>query len=110
MRAMISLAVAVALAAFAAGAAESKQDAPRLLLSSALALDAKAGTVTLPLQRGRSAAGKDVWYVVTESSNQADARRRGVIWSRRLANALGTKAVQSARTQRGTLVFASGSC
>ena len=44
MRAMISLAAAAALAAFAAGAAESKQDAPRLLLPSALALDAKAGT------------------------------------------------------------------
>ncbi|MEO5575937.1 MAG: hypothetical protein ABIR67_06350 [Gaiellaceae bacterium] len=106
MKILISFVLAASLAALAAGAAESRQAAPRLLLKSAIALDAKAGTVTLPLQKGRSAAGKDVWYVVTESSNQADARRRGVIWSPRLANALGTKAVQKARVQGSTLVFA----
>ncbi len=105
MRIAISLAGAAVLAALAAGAAESKQDAPRLLLKSAVALNAKAGTVTLPLFKG-SASGRDVWYVVTESSNRADARTRGVTWSPRLANALGTKAVQTARLQGSTLAFA----
>ena len=105
MRIAISLAIAAVLAALAAGAAESKQNAPRLLLKSAVGLNAKAGTVTLPLFKG-SAGGKDVWYVVTESSNRADARTRGVTWSPRLANALGTKAVQAARLQGSTLAFA----
>ena len=105
MRIAISLAIAAVLAALAAGAAEAKQHAPRLLLKSAVGLNAKAGTVTLPLFKG-SAGGKDVWYVVTESSSRADARTRGVTWSPRLANALGTKAVQAARLQGSTLAFA----
>lgn len=105
MKIVVTLAAATALAALAAGAAHSKQAAPRLLLKSAIALDAKAGTVTLPLFQGRSAAGKNVWYVVTESSNQADARRRGVTWAPRLANALGTKAVQTGRLQGSTVIF-----
>lgn len=102
---LVTMLVAAAVAALTAGASESKQAAPRLLLKSAIALDAKAGTVTLPLFKGRSAAGKNVWYVVTESSNRADARRRGVTWSPRLANALGTKAVQRGRLQGSTVVF-----
>ena len=106
MKVVITLVAATVLGALAAGAAHSKQAAPRLLLKSAIALDAKAGTVTLPLHEGRSAAGKDVWYVVTESSGQADARRRGVTWAPRLANALGTKAVQAGRLQGATVVFA----
>ena len=106
MKILISLVAAATLAALAASAADSKQAAPRLLLKSALVLDAKAGTVTLPLFRGRSAAGKDVWYVVTESSSKADAKRRGVTWAPRLKNALGTKAVQAGRLQGSTVVFA----
>ena len=105
MKLTLSLVAAAALAALGAGAASSQQQAPQLLLKSAIALDAKAGTVTLPLFKGRSAAGKDVWYIVTESSSRADATRRGVNWSPRLKNALGTKAVQKARVQGSTLVF-----
>ena len=105
MRIAVTLAVAAVLAALAAGAATSKQAPPRLLLESAISLDAKAGTVILPLFNG-SAGGRDVWYIVTESSNRADARSRGVTWAPRLANALGTKAVQTARLRGSTLVFA----
>lgn len=106
MKIVVTLVAAAALAALAAGTAQSKQAAPQLLLKSAISLDAKNETVTLPLQKGRSAAGKDVWYVVTESSNRKDALRRGVTWAPRLANALGTKAVQKARLQGSTIVFA----
>lgn len=109
MKAALSLVVVLAAtlaATVAADASESSQAAPRLLLKSALSLDAKAGTVTLPLLRGRSADGKDVWYVVTESSDRADARRRGVTWAPRLRNALGTKAVQKASVRNGLLAFA----
>lgn len=106
MKIVVTLVVAAALAALAAGAAQSKQAGPQLLLKSAISLDAEKETVTLPLQRGRSAAGRNVWYVVTESSNRADALRRGVAWAPRLANALGTKAVQKARLKGSTVVFA----
>jgi len=106
MKVVITLVAAAVTAALIAGAASSKQSSPRLLLKSATALDAKAGTVTLPLLKGRSSAGKDVWYVVTESSSRADARRRGVTWSPRLENALGTKAVQQGRLRGSTVVFA----
>jgi hypothetical protein len=55
-----------------------------IVLSSAIAVDPVAGTVTLPLHRG-SAGSKIVWYIVTDSSEAADAKRRGVIFSPVLA-------------------------
>lgn len=72
---------------------------------SAISIDRVAETVTLPLFHG-TFRGKDAWYVVTESSNNGDARQRGVNWAPRLANALGTKAVQSVSLDgRGEIVF-----
>ncbi|MBI2683993.1 MAG: hypothetical protein HYX33_01150 [Actinobacteria bacterium] len=62
-------------------------------LSSAR-VNAAAGTASFPLFEGTS-GGKAVFYVVTDSSNRADAKRRGVNWAPRLARALGTKAVQN---------------
>lgn len=71
----------------------------------AIAIDRVAETVTLPLLHG-TFKRRDVWYVVTESSNNADAGRRGVNWAPRLANALGTKAVQPVSLDgRNELVF-----
>src|SRR6266851_1382788 len=71
------------------------------LIPSALAFDGHPGlppssakTVTLPVFKGLTPAGEDTWYVVTESSDAADAQRRGVNFSPKLAHALGTKAVQ----------------
>ena len=87
------------------------QGGPRLTKSevfnfpSAIAIDRVAETVTLPLFHG-TFKGKDAWYVVTESSNNGDARARGVNWAPRLVNALGTKAVQSVTLDpRGEVVF-----
>lgn len=51
--------------------------------------------VTLPLFRG-SQGGSPVWYVITDDSDQADAQARGLNYVPKLANALGTKAVQQA--------------
>jgi hypothetical protein len=76
-----------------------------LLLKSAVNFDNAAGTVTLPLFQGKTATGAATWYVVTESSDQADAEKRGVNWSSKLANALGTKAVQKATDNGGVLTF-----
>lgn len=73
-------------------------------LPSALNIDVEHETVTLPLHRGRTMRGQPVWYVVTESSNQADASNRGVNYAPKLLNAVGTAAVQSGRLDDDTLV------
>lgn len=75
------------------------------LLDSQIALDKEAGTITLPLMRGTH-DGDTVWYIVTESSDEKDARRRGVNWAPKLDNALGTAAVQDGTKLRGRLDFA----
>src|ERR1700730_10693032 len=60
-------------------------------LTSAIALDATAETITLPLHKGLTATGATTWYVLIDSSNKADAASRGLHYAPRLANALGTK-------------------
>ena len=98
-------AVAVVFAS-TASSAPAAPAASKVLLRSSLDFDAKAGTITLPLFKGRSASGGTVWYVVTDSSDRADARRRGVNFAPKLENALGTKAVQRGRLAGQTVVFA----
>lgn len=75
-----------------------------VLLGSATEFDAAAGTVTLPLYKG-SFEGQPIWYIVTESSDETDALARGVNWSPKLANSLGTPAVQSVADLDGEVVF-----
>jgi hypothetical protein len=74
-------------------------------IPSALGIDVAHETVTLPLYKGHTADGKPTWYVVTDSSSQADATRRGVNYAPKLANAAGTSAVQGGHLDHGTLVF-----
>jgi hypothetical protein len=74
-------------------------------LTSAIALNPRAETITFPLHRGLTATGATTWYVVIDSSNKADAASRGVNYAPRLANALGTKAVQKATLQGSTIKF-----
>jgi hypothetical protein len=74
-------------------------------LPSALKIDIEHETVTLPLHEGRTADGRVTWYVVTESSDQADAKRRGVNYSNKLLNAVGMAAVQKAWSGNDGLVF-----
>lgn len=73
-------------------------------LPSALKIDIAHETVTLPLYEGRTRNGSAFWYVVTDSSTAADASRRGVNYSNKLLNALGTAAVQEGQFQDGKLV------
>jgi hypothetical protein len=73
---------------------------------SALKIDVEHETVTLPLHQGRTTDGRVTWYVVSESSNQADATQRGVNYSNKLLNAVGTPAVQKGQLGGdGELVF-----
>jgi hypothetical protein len=71
----------------------------------ALNIDVTHETVTLPLHMGATQDGRPTWYVVTESSDQKDAAQRGVNFSNKMLNALGTAAVQKALLDHGKLVF-----
>jgi hypothetical protein len=78
----------------------------RPTLKSAISLDAANETITLPLHKGVTAAGKTTWFVVIDSSSKADATSRGVNFAPRLANVLGTKAVQKVSISGGVTRFA----
>lgn len=80
-------------------------DRADLFIKSVIALDPVTGNVTLPLFKGRH-NGEDVWYIVTESSDKDDAERRGINAAPKLANALGTAAVQRATEASGVVTFA----
>ncbi len=74
---------------------EASAELPReqLVLRSALSVRPADNSVTLPLFRGR-AGNQTVWYIVMDSSDQADAERRGVVWAPLLARAGHVQAVQ----------------
>ena len=102
-----ALAVVTLATGLAALAAQSVDAAPQAkpLLKSAISLDAAAETITLPLHEGKTASGAPTWYVVIDSSSRTDATKRGVNYAPALAKALGTKAVEKAHLDRGTVVF-----
>ena len=75
--AALALGTAVSLGASASFAQALPSSLPHshLVLPSTIAVDPQAHTATLPLHRG-TAAGKTVWYIVTDSSDKADAQKR----------------------------------
>ena len=73
-------------------------------ITSAISVNPLAETVTLPLFQGTS-GGQTVWYIITDSSDQNDASARGVNFAPKLANALGTRAVQTATVTNGVVNF-----
>ncbi len=99
-------ALALGLAGATASTAAPSRPAVKSLLRSAISVDAQAETITLPLFKGRTVAGKATWYIVTDSSSRADAAHRGVNFAPRLRNTLGTRAVQKARRIGSELRFA----
>lgn len=101
---LLALAALLAAALLATAASARSGARFKVLVESAIALDEAAGTVTLPLFRGTH-DGADVWFIVTESSDREDARARGVNWSPKLANALGTAAVQNVTVAGGVVQF-----
>ena len=74
-------------------------------ISTVTQLDLREGTITMPLIRGVGPDGGNAWYVLTESSNEGDAERRGINPAPKLANALGTKAVQHVTRSNGVVHF-----
>jgi hypothetical protein len=74
-----------------------------LLIRSAQ-VNADFTQVTLPLFSGTS-GGQTVYYVITDSSDQADASVRQVNYAPKLANAKGTAAVQIVTVVNGVVNF-----
>lgn len=75
------------------------------VIPSAIRFDEKALSVTLPLREGRTADGGTTYYVITDSSDRADAAERGVNFAPKLANAPGTRAVQRVSEKDGVVNF-----
>jgi hypothetical protein len=72
-------------------------------------VDTAAGTVTLPLYRGQLASGENVWYVLTDTNDKANAEALGLNFSGKLSYANVGKAVRVAQLQPDTsLTFESG--
>ncbi len=67
-----------------------------IFLKSAIKLDRNTGNITLPMFKGRH-NGKAAWFIVTEASDKKTAERLGVNFAPKMANALGTAAVQKGR-------------
>jgi hypothetical protein len=63
-------------------------------LESALNVDKVNHTVTLPLYKG-AFGDQRVWFILTDTSDLTEAARLGINWSPKLANGLGTPAVQN---------------
>lgn len=108
---MLAVSSAVfALSTVATPAALAGDDSSREVFPRSAVEDATADTVSLPLQRGSVGSTGGAWadFVVLESSNQNDARARGVNFAPRLANAAGTAAVQDVTLVAGRIVFPAG--
>lgn len=75
----------------------------------AVEIDAEAGTVTLPLLKGRMTGGESVWYVLLDVSDRQTADRLGMNFSEKLTNAdVGGAVRQAEIAPDGELVFDAG--
>lgn len=104
-RSALTLAVALATTGVIATAATKDMGAMghTLLLKSATE-NKSLSEVTLPIHEGRR-GDEVVWFVVTESSNREDAKRRGVHYSPKMANAKGSDAVEKVTMRDGMIQF-----
>lgn len=93
-------ALALSVALFAAGALAHERT---LFIESAV--EHADDTATLPLYRGRTLDGRDVAYIVLDTSDGKTAARLKVNVSNKLANARGSRAVVKAEFRDGLLLF-----
>lgn len=102
---LLTLALAIVLGSLAAGPSNPALAGGLDIMDSVIELDVAAGTVKLPLFKGTH-GGVDVFYIITESSDEDDAEDRGVNESPKLANAIGFgKAVQLVTASSGVVAF-----
>lgn len=72
-------------------------------------VDTDKATITLPLYRGQTKAGKNVWYVLTDTNDAGNAVALGLNFSAKLGFAAVGKASRNATLQKdGTLTFDRG--
>ena len=91
----------------ATGASAAPLPRTNIVLPNTISVDQAAGTVTLPLHRGHAGA-TTVWYIVTDSSDKADAAARGAIYAP-LSAQIGTDCaacVGAATETNGEIAFA----
>lgn len=100
------LATLVASCAWAGGRPEPAVGM-QVAYASALGFDSLAGRVVLPLVAG-TAADNPAWFIVLETSDAEDARRRGVLHVPRLAELKGTAVVQRGRFEGSRLLVEAG--
>jgi len=76
-------------------------------VKSALAVDFtyRKASVTLPLYRGQSPDGKDVFYIITDGSDFAVARRMGINYAPKLAKVVGSAGAQMVTLKDGIMQF-----
>lgn len=72
-------------------------------------VDLNKATITLPLYRGQTRAGKNVWYVLTDTTDAGNATALGLNYSAKLNYAAVGKAARTATLEKdGTLTFDKG--
>jgi hypothetical protein len=94
-RAGVALAAALAVTAPVAAASSGSEADERTQFITSAVEDTATDRATLTVHRSIDDDGESAYYVVTESSDKKDAKRRGVNYSPKLANAIGTAAVQN---------------
>ena len=80
-----------------------------LQLLTAGTLDANAGTLRLPLYQGRMRDGRAVWYVLTDTTDEGNAKALGLNFSPKLNFAATGRGVRTATLEKGgVLIFEQG--
>jgi len=94
--------------AYSPGHGVNFKPSAHVFVKSALAVDFtyRNASVTLPLFRGLSPLGKNVFYIITDASDFEVARRMGINYAPKLAAAKGSPGVQNVALQDGIMKFA----
>jgi hypothetical protein len=94
-------------AAYSPGHGVDFKASDNVYVKSALAVDFtyRHATVTLPLFRGVSPTGSDEFYIITDASDFAVARRMGINYAPKLAEAIGSEGVQQVTLHDGVMQF-----
>jgi hypothetical protein len=94
-------------AAYSSGHGVDFKASDNVYVKSALAVDFtyRHATVTLPLFRGVSPTGSDEFYIITDASDFAVARRMGINYAPKLAEAIGSEGVQQVTLHDGVMQF-----
>ena len=94
--------------AYSPGHGVNFKPSDHVFVKSALAVDFtyRDASATLPLFRGLSPQGKDVFYIITEASDFDVARQMGVNYAPKLAEAIGSPGVQNVTLEDGIMKFA----